>query len=105
MGATTFSVRSVGDNAKDAFQKAVENARYESGNGGYTGTIAEKRSFVLINMPTKPTSFRDVYTYADQLIDNGDKRIDDKWGPAGCIYIGEAPLGKSEYYFFGWASD
>ncbi|WP_165848748.1 hypothetical protein [Mesorhizobium delmotii] len=37
--------------------------------------------------------------YARLLTDKQDPRIDDKWGPAGCL-----DLGGGEYYFFGWAS-
>lgn len=36
---------------------------------------------------------------AHGLIGNRDPRIDDKWGPAGCI-----KLTNGKYYFFGWAS-
>jgi len=42
---------------------------------------------------------KDPEKYADELIDADDSRIIDKWGPAGCFY-----LGKKEYFFFGWAS-
>jgi len=97
MGATTFYTVSVGKNAKDAFQKAREKAQYDYGHSGYTGTIAEKDSFVMIPLPTgmKPLE------YADKLIDECDERIDDKWGDAGCIAIPES----DEYLFFGWASE
>jgi hypothetical protein len=37
---------------------------------------------------------------ADRAIDEGDARIDDKWGPAGCV-----PLADGRFYFFGWASE
>jgi len=35
--------------ARAAFDGAVEDAKYEHGHGGYTGTIAEKQSFVMID--------------------------------------------------------
>jgi len=95
MGGTTFFITSKGDTAKEAFQNAVAEAQYESGHGGYTGTIAEKRSFTMIPFPAG----KDAYDYAYELIDNCDRRIDDKWGPAGCF-----ALGDGQYAFFGWAS-
>jgi hypothetical protein len=42
---------------------------------------------------------KEPYQYADELIDAGDSRIEDKWGPAGCF-----KLAKNKFYFFGWAS-
>ncbi len=95
MGGTTFSTRAKGKTADAAFKSAQEQARYDHGHSGYTGTIAEKPSFVMIKLPAGLTPD----AYANQLIDAGDARIDDKWGPAGCF-----DLGNGEFYFFGWAS-
>ncbi len=96
MGAQVFSTTAKGKTAKEAFQAAREHAQWESGHGGYSGTIAEKHEFVLIPLPEgkKPSA------YADELIQAGDPRIDDKWGPAGCIELKKG----EEYLFFGWAS-
>lgn len=95
MGGTTFMTRSKGKTAAIAFSKAVKEAQYESGHGGYTGTIAEKHDFVSILCPKGVAP----EVHADNLIDKADPRIDDKWGPAGCIEVK-----KGEYLFFGWAS-
>lgn len=95
MGADTFMQRSRGANAEEAFGNAVSVAAYEHGHGGYTGTIAEKDCFVLIDVP-KGASPQE---YAQKLLNGNDERIDDKWGPAGCIH-----LGGDDYLFFGWAS-
>lgn len=51
MGAAEFITHSTGKDANDAFHKAVEHALYMSGHGGYTGTIAEKSSFIEISPP------------------------------------------------------
>jgi hypothetical protein len=96
MGACTFYDGARGVSARDAFDTAVSNAKYNHGHAGYTGTIAEKHSFVMIDLPEG----EDPEEYADQLLDDGDSRIDDKWGPAGCIKTGE-----NRYFFFGWASE
>lgn len=53
MGAeTTWSIYK-GKTAKDAYGSAVDQARYECGNGGYTGTIAESRGYVEIRPRTR----------------------------------------------------
>jgi hypothetical protein len=95
MGADPFIVGARGEDAKTAFNRAVENAAYEYGHGGYTGTIAEKDSFIEIELPKG----LDPVAEADRLIDEDDERVADKWGPAGCF-----SLGDSRYLFFGWAS-
>lgn len=95
MGAETFKQTASGPTAELAFTNAVDAALYSHGHSGYTGTIAEKDEFVLIDLP----SGQDASAYSDQLINQADPRIDDKWGPAGCI-----ELGGGEYLFFGWAS-
>jgi hypothetical protein len=95
MGAVVFYNEVIGKSAKEAFENARENALYANGHGGYTGTIGEKNSFVMIDFPKG----KEPYQYADELIDAGDSRIEDKWGPAGCF-----KLAKNKFYFFGWAS-
>jgi hypothetical protein len=95
MGGETFYTIDNGKNAQEAFNNAVNQALYDYGHAGYTGTIAEKNSFVVIDVP-EGMEPRD---YAHHLIDKSDPRIDDKWGDAGCF-----DLGNGEYFFFGWAS-
>lgn len=112
MGSDTFYTRAVGANAKEAFAAAVEDAKYMNGHGGYTGTIAEKRSFVVIDR--KPVPIDTARMIANDLIERGDPRIDDKWGDAGCIELLPDPKAEDravrggkkmrEFFFFGWAS-
>jgi hypothetical protein len=94
MGACDFYVKAKGKNIQEAFNKAVEDAAWEYGHGGYTGSIAEKSSYVLI-----PYTGKDPERHAERLMRERDKRVDDKWGPAGAIKIG-----KGEWLFFGMAS-
>lgn len=97
MGAQTFIDIAKGKDAKSAFKVAVDKALYDYGHAGYTGTIAEKHDFVMI---TKTKMSEDAaWKLADELIEKYDRRIDDKWGPAGCI-----PLHDGRFLFFGWAS-
>ena len=95
MGADEFFTTARGNSAKEAFASAVEDARYEHGHGGYTGTIAEKNGFTIIEVPKG----QEPLAYANELLDECDERIDDKWGPAGCVEISD-----KEFAFFGWAS-
>jgi hypothetical protein len=95
MGAQTFEQVGVGKTSKLAFKNARDEALHDYGHAGYTGSLAEKTDFVLIPLPAG----KEPRIYAEELIDAGDERIDDKWGPAGCI-----ALGDDKYLFFGWAS-
>ena len=96
MGACNFYQKAKGKNAQEAFHSAVKAAEWEHGHGGYTGTIAEKHEFVMIRLPKGKTPIE----YAEELIGDDDPRIDDKWGPAGCIDCGDG-----NYLFFGWAPE
>lgn len=95
MGATEFMIRGDGEQADKAFRNAVTQAQYDRGHEGYTGTIAEKSAFTVIECRG---SDKDKVAYAQGLIDNDDPRISDKWGPAGAIKL------KSGWLFFGIAS-
>lgn len=100
MGGQTFTEFSKGKSAKEAFWDEVERAQIENGSGGYTGTIAEKHEFTMIPLPKgTEVTHANALAYAEKLIADDDKRIADKWGPAGCI-----DLGGDWYLFFGWAS-
>lgn len=50
-GGVDFSTTATGKTVDAAFRQAVEEAQYESGHGGYTGTIAEKGDYTLFNPP------------------------------------------------------
>jgi hypothetical protein len=104
MGACTFFTDAAGATAQEAFDKAVSDAAWECGHGGYTGTIAEKQEFVVIPCPILSSISADAQRsvamgYAQGLIESGDPRVDDKWGPAGCIQYS-----PGKFLFFGWAS-
>jgi hypothetical protein len=51
MGAADFMTVGYGKTARDAFNQAHDEATWEHGHGGYTGTIAEKGGFVLFDVP------------------------------------------------------
>ncbi len=95
MGASVFFEQARGKTADEAFARAVEQACYDHGHSGYSGTIAEKQNFTMIPVPKG----EDPVAFANRLIDEADSRVNDKWGPAGCL-----DLGDGEFLFFGWAS-
>jgi hypothetical protein len=103
MGATTFFTTAPGETAEAAFRAARDRALYERGHGGYTGSVAEKHEFVMIQH--RPLPEREAATLADRLIEEGDRRIDDKWGPAGCVPLEGADGAVRRWLFFGWASE
>jgi len=104
MGASTYLDIVEAENARDAFIKATEDARHLEGHAGYTGTIAEKYDQVIID-PEKDGKDVSGWTrgdfadYAQNLINEGDGRIEDKWGPSGCIDTRDGA-----FILFGWAS-
>ena len=99
MGATTFYSKAEGANAQEAFTKLRDQALHDNGHSGYTGTVAEKSTFTMITeyVANDMISADD---FAEKLIDDYDVRVDDKWGPAGCI-----DMGGGKFLFFGWASE
>lgn len=97
MGACTFYTMGEGRTAREAFRSAQIEAMEEHGSRGYTGSIAEKDGFVLVDCPESVR--RDPPALREYIEDLLDRRFYDKWGPAGCIQISEGL-----YEFFGWAS-
>ena len=100
MGAEQFDNFAYGSEsitgASAAFTEAVSMAKYDYGHSGYTGTIAEKSEYVLVG---KVETQQEAYDLMDDRL-YGDDRVNDKWGPAGCIEVAQ-PAG---WLFFGWAS-
>lgn len=104
MGAQTFMEHGHGTDVKDAFSNAVDQACYDYGHAGYTGSLAEKDSYVVIPLEGEATREAAV-RLANQLMDDDDVRISDKWGPAGAIrYFDESRPEEQSWVFFGWAS-
>ena len=122
MGASEFINVAEGKTADAAFKKLVEQAQWENGHGGYSGTIAEKRSIAEFSRPKgmrRATVIEAVRALRRIMHDDdGDPKTapvqakypklpigamfevyDDKWGPALAIQ-----LRKGEYLFAGFAS-
>ncbi len=126
MGADQFSNIGFGKTATEAFSSLREEAAYEHGHGGYSGTIAEKHTFREFKLPTGMTA-RDFLQKIENWNDdetitgnpnfytfrNAFKLYDDKWGPALCLQLTpedikfwavKVPKGCKAYIFSGWAS-
>ena len=95
MGAQEFTQTAKGKQPSDAFTEAREQALYDHGRSGYTGSIAEKMDFKVLTLPadTTPADF------IETCFNNETHFCNDKWGAAACI-----KTGKDEYTFFGLAS-
>jgi hypothetical protein len=121
MGGEDFYAQGDGETAREAFDNTVQQAQYDHGHAGYTGTIAEKGEFVVFEVPktadaatimnavgvasslnvgvesVEQEAARELY--AAFPLDRIAAVFDDKWGPAGAIQL---PSGR--WYFFGSAS-
>jgi len=97
MGACDFTkiVKTEERDMRKAFIAAVQEAKYDHGHAGYSGTLAEKNTVIRMGEAKSPDA---AHSLAYSLLD--DSRVDDKWGPAGAIEF-EDPHG---WVFFGWAS-
>jgi hypothetical protein len=104
MGANTFFTEVSGrnaPNARKAFYFARNKACYDYGHSGYTGSIAEKETYIECSKTIFESS-EAAADFADKLIEDDDERIVDKWGPAGYVRFKERD-GSIGYLFFGWA--
>ena len=88
-GGSDFSVFVPIADASKAFQRAVEDARHESGHGGYSGTIAEKHGFEIRRRD--PMSREEAAQFA-----NKDAEHNEKWGDAYAIPVGETTKAKEK---------
>lgn len=93
-----ITARQHGSNAKQAFEICCYSITKERGSSGVKGTIAEKKSFVVIP-EVEGVMLNEAMNYANRLVDKGDKRVIAKDGPAGCI-----KLDTGEFFFFGFVS-
>jgi len=114
MGSQSFETtvtipRKLGND--EAFHTARESAAHESGHGGYTGTMAEKSSFVLIHHAGSKEAGQRIVKALMNENHNGipiyrkeiHDLVDDKWGPACAVRYPHDDK-NDRMIFFGWAS-
>lgn len=69
MGGCNFGNTGKGRSASEVFRALKEDAEYEHGHGGYTGTIAEKPGFHIIPQPSQ-SNLRAVLQHEIQGLQN-----------------------------------
>jgi hypothetical protein len=96
MGAEYFEDFVNIKDVKEAFKHAVDEALYDHGHSGYSGTIAEKDSYKILH--EEPVTKK----MAKFLTHENENEVDDKWGPCGAIRVIDDKF--DGWIFFGWAS-
>ena len=84
-----------GESPSRAFDIGTHAAKLAFGSGGFTGTLADKGSFILIRCP----KHHDPEAYAMGLLARHDPRIADMWSPSGMIQ--RRPC---EWFAFGFSA-
>ena len=87
-GSVEFQNFGKGTDPKSIFRNLVDDAKHESGHGGYSGTIAEKYDFELRSRT--PMSRQQARDFIEKDMDQSDKH-----GPAFAVPIAESKV-KSE---------
>lgn len=105
MGAQDFqnfvyAERTTAPNPVEAFSLVKEQAQYEHGHGGYTGTIAEKFNYRSVG---RVHSKEEAEEKIKECMETEGHFCQDKWGPAAMLELVEDNRIKG-WYFFGWAS-
>ena len=85
MGATLIETTSRGASMREAYNLAVEDAVYETGNDPYNGTISTTNGVIDITKEFR-ASGKSLGEYADYLYENNKLQ---KWGPAAGICVAE----------------
>jgi len=120
MGAEAFHASLDAENEVSAFEAAVQQAEYDYGHAGYTGTIAEKGGHLtfamlpgvnvdeVIDLCEKGSWGDDAPQVREKLgrmmvdprrVTSLIETYDDKWGAAVCIKDDDGV-----FHFFGYAS-
>ena len=101
------------DTAQKAFDALYARAEHEHGHGGYTGTIAEKEGFLVLDTVSKPKAELEaaMTTWGAFDSESVGHNLDwnhpvanDKWGPAACIVVNTDEGEPFGWFFYGWAS-
>ena len=109
MGAEVFYNKAKGTNARESFKEQHEQACYDHGHSGYSGTLAEKSGFTMSEKPREVDA--DEWVEKVDTFDSLDREqehygklkrdsevYDDKWGSALCVPT------EDGFIFCGWAS-
>lgn len=98
-----------GKTSAAAYDNAVQEARYEAGAGGYTGTIAESSGHRMIQVRPAGISAREAELYANDALKWGDTlmapRVDDKTLAARSTTVKLPLKGDVESFVRTWMRD
>jgi hypothetical protein len=95
MGANNFENSIEADNIADAFSACVEQAAWDYGHAGYTGTIAEKDSYVEFHLKPGVDPNKAINVVFKHL-DYAAYDIDDKYARADQVLPARAAI--AEYF-------
>jgi hypothetical protein len=131
MGACDFEAYGTGKTVGEAFGSAVNEAQWEHGHGGYSGTIAEKHGFslipdsVIVDKSIRPRQLVGLLWEALYEDEDGEgearvklatvlspaadvrrilEMMEDKWGDALALRAPDTEAGEKRWLFFGLAS-
>jgi hypothetical protein len=110
MGAEQFRSDGEGRTVEEAFRNAKDQALYDHGHRGYSGSLADKPGFVEFDLPEGVSAEEAVMVIStnwqydsrsrpDWLTDRMVDVYEDKWGEAVAIRTG-----PTSWVFVGWAS-
>lgn len=71
MGASEFYGIHVGPDPRSTFSRAVDEAAWENGHGGYSGSLAEKHDYVVLTLPDLPAGVTP-YDLVETCLNYGD---------------------------------
>lgn len=69
MGGVLMSVLMRGDTAQEAFDEARRRAKYDHGDFGYSGSIAEKDEYIVIEQEGDPKVWEELCQHAGGLFE------------------------------------
>lgn len=88
MGACSFENTVMNPDVRKAFNHAHDQAQYERGHGGYSGTIAEKDGYRVLSRT--PMAGAELADFIDSRLEENDK-----WGPAFAVPLAKVTKGKT----------
>lgn len=100
MGAEYFENYSWNPDPQKAFNERVDQAAWDYGHSGYTGTIAEKNRFETVSAtPMEEGAALEQWAYK-----YCEEHNHDKWGPAWHVPVCDKEGKIIGHFFFGYAS-
>ena len=95
-----FIAISAGSTADEAFIQAKKDAIEFGEKDGEHGSVAEKKSFIILQEEPFPTN-EAVRNLVYGIFEVGDERLEKPDAPAGCYPF--KFLGRDLWMFFGWS--